>query len=212
MEDTAQSPLAFKIMVFLEKVPSWLKKGPWSPVAHLVIVAFLGYILLTYEYAVASHAEIYDVHSIHFAQNRQAQLGSKTWLQCYRLIGGVYMITITAFVVYMSGLWPLTSYTITSWNLATIRLLASFIGALNFGFSPHFQFVAGNDWKTILKAILDIQSNKVIICESIVLRRCRPTSSPYWLLYNSHSLVDSPCSGHKCVHARWGGKEKVCCI
>ena len=152
-ETTAQSPLAFKIMVFLEKVPSWLKKGPWSPVAHLVIVAFLGYILLTYEYAVASHAEIFDVHSIHFAQNRQAQLGSQTWIQFYRLIGGVYMMSITAFVVYMSGVWPLASYTITSWNLATIRLLASFIGALNFGISPHFQFVAGNDPKTLLKTI-----------------------------------------------------------
>lgn len=151
MEDTAQSPLAFKIMIFLEKVPAWLKKGPWSPVAHLVILAFLGYILLTYEYAVASRAEIYDVHSIHFAQNRQAQLGSKIWLQCYRLIGGIYMISITAFVVYMSGFWPLASYTITSWNLATIRLLASFVGRLNYGFSPHFQFIAGNDWSLILK-------------------------------------------------------------
>ena len=135
-------PLAFKILVFLEKVPKYLKEGPWSPIAHLILIGFFGYILLTFEYAAASYGELFDIHSIHYLQNRETQVG-KNWIQYYRFFGGIYMLCITGTVLYTSGVWPLASYTLTSWNLTSIRLLTSFVGALNFGISPYFQSIAG---------------------------------------------------------------------
>jgi hypothetical protein len=144
MGSSEVQPLAFKILVFLEKVPKRFKEGPWSPVAHLVLLTFLGYILLNFENASASYSQLFDVHSIHFAQNRQSQLGAESWIQYYRLFGGIYMLCITGVVFYTSGIWPLASYTLTSWNLCTIRLLSSFIAASNYSFSSNFQLVAGN--------------------------------------------------------------------
>ena len=136
-------PLAFKILVFLEKVPKHYKEGPWSPIAHLVLMAFLGFILITYDYAASSYSQLSDVHSLHYMQNREIQNGSKDWIQYYRLFGGCYGIIIVSVVIYTTGIMPLCSYTLTSWNLATIRLLTSFVGASNLSMSPSFQLVAG---------------------------------------------------------------------
>lgn len=144
MGSSEAQPLAFKILVFLEKVPKRFKEGPWSPVAHLVLLTFLGYLLLSFENASASYSQLFDVHSIHFAQNRQPQLGAENWIQYYRLFGGIYMLCITGVVFYTSGIWPLATYTLTSWNLCTIRLLSSFVAASNYTFSSRFQLVAGN--------------------------------------------------------------------
>ena len=150
MEKKVDSPkpdLAFKILVFLEKVPTYLKQGPWSPVAHLYLIVLCGYILLSFDYAVALYGEVTDVNSVSFASNALA--GSNDWIQNYRFYGAAYMLCILALVIYTSGVWPLASYTVTSWNLTTIRLIASFIGASNLSFSPQFQTVAGktDEWK-----------------------------------------------------------------
>lgn len=141
--DGEPKPLVFNILVFLEKVPKYLKEGPWSPVAHLVLIGFFGYILLTFEHASMSYKQLFDVHSIHGLPNREMPTWSKDWIQYYRFIGGCYGIAIISVVIYFSGVWPLASYTLTSWNLATIRLVTSFVGALNFSFSPFFQLLAG---------------------------------------------------------------------
>lgn len=132
--------LEFKILVFLEKIPSYLKNGPWSPVAHLYLIILCGYILLSSNYAVALYSELTDVNSIKFISNATA---NSDWIQYYRIFGTIYMLCITALVFHTSGFWPLVSYTVTSWNLATIRLFSSFIGASNFSFSPQFQTIAG---------------------------------------------------------------------
>ena len=133
--------LEFKILVFLENIPSYLKKGPWSPVAHLYLVVLCGYLLLSFEYAVASYSEVSDFSNINFTSN--VQINNNNWIQYYRIFGSIYMVCITALVYHTSGVWPLVSYTVTSWNLATIRLFCSYIGALNLSFSPQFQTVAG---------------------------------------------------------------------
>ena len=143
ISDGGSQPLAFKILVFLEKVPKYLKEGPWSPVAHFVLVAFFGYILLTFEHAMTSYRQLYDVNSTQYTANVDTQAWSKDWIQYYRFFGGCYGLCITGVVLYSSGVWPLASYTLTSWNLATIRLLTSFVGALNYSFSPFFQSIAG---------------------------------------------------------------------
>jgi hypothetical protein len=64
------------------------------------------------------------------------------WIQNYRLFAGVYMFMITCIVVYTSGFVPLCSYTVTSWNLVTIRLLFTYLGSLGLSSSPSFQFIA----------------------------------------------------------------------
>ena len=143
ISDGGREPLAFKVLVFLEKVPKYLKEGPWSPIAHLVLIAFFGYMLLTFEHAMTSHRQLFDVSSIHNIGNGDTQAWSKDWIQYYRFLGGCYGLTITGVVLYSSGVWPLASYTLTSWNLATIRLLTSYLGALNYSFSPFFQSIAG---------------------------------------------------------------------
>jgi hypothetical protein len=40
---------------------AYLYPGPWSPVAHIVLVVFFGYILLSYQDAVASYNQLYDI-------------------------------------------------------------------------------------------------------------------------------------------------------
>ena len=140
--DDAPPSLEFKILVFLENVPSYLKKGPWSPVAHLYLILLCGFVLLSYEYAATLYSELSDVNRINFSTN--AQTANNNWIQYYRIFGSIYMLCITALVFHISGAWPLVSYTVTSWNLATIRLFASYIGASNFSFSPQFQTIAGD--------------------------------------------------------------------
>ena len=148
MEKTSEKadspePPKFNVLVFLEKVPKYLKEGPWSPIAHLVLMTFLGYILLTFEYAMQSYNELTNVHSIHYMQNVQMKNSNKDWIQYYRLFGGIYGICVTCGVIHFTGVWPLASFTLKSWNLATLRLVTSFVGALNLSISPSFQVVAG---------------------------------------------------------------------
>ena len=117
-----------------ENIPKALREGPWSPVAHLVIITILGGIILTFEHALISHQTLQTVA-------HTTTMGAD-WIQYYRLSAGIYGIFMTVFVVMTSGLWPLMSYTLTSWNLATIRNLCSFVGSLGWNMSSHFQLVA----------------------------------------------------------------------
>lgn len=102
---TVKHPLAFKILVFLEKVPRYLKEGPWSPVAYLVLTSFLGYLLINFENALVSYNQLFDVQSIHYKQNRE----TGNWIQYYRAFGCLYMLSITCIVLYHSGVAPLVS-------------------------------------------------------------------------------------------------------
>lgn len=111
-EKSGVKTVAFQILVFLEKVPKYLKEGPWSPVAHVVLIVFFGYILLSYQNAVVSYNQSLDVHIIHNLKTKDPQSGVD-WIQYYRLFGGLYMLMITSIVVYTSGFIPLCSYTVT---------------------------------------------------------------------------------------------------
>lgn len=51
------------------------------------------------------------------------------WLQWLRLSFGVYGALLTVGLVYAVGYLPLASYTITSWNLLTLRMICAYIGS-----------------------------------------------------------------------------------
>jgi len=133
-------PIQNTILAFLENIPLHLREGPWSPVAHLVLVIILGYIILTFEHA----ADSYDL----LLRGGSSSSGSSSsgvtpaWLQPYRLVAGLYGVGMTATVLATSGVWPLASYTLTSWNLATLRNLLAFVGGLGWAVSPQFQLAA----------------------------------------------------------------------
>lgn len=108
-----------KMLKFLDMVPHHYKTGPWSPVTHLVIFSYLCFMLLTMGSAIDSYASQDYSHP------------PNDWIQTYRLFFGLYGI-VTSFLIYRDvGFWPLCSYTLTSWNLMTLRLVFSYLAGAN---------------------------------------------------------------------------------
>ena len=102
------------LMSFLKNVPISYREGPWHPAATTVLVLFTCFLLNSFKEA----REDYNRHIEPVGPEPQ-------WLDMYRLIGGIYCALVTCALIYSTGIWPLCSYTITSWNLLTIRLLTS---------------------------------------------------------------------------------------
>lgn len=107
-----------KMLKFLDMVPHKYKEGPWSPVTHLVVLSYLCFLLLTMAMAVQSY---YPEHYL---------TPPNQWIQMYRLVGGIYGLGTSAMVVRAVGIWPLASYTLTSWNLMTLRLIMSYLSGI----------------------------------------------------------------------------------
>lgn len=117
-QSQSQSQSLKKMLKFLDAVPDKYKVGPWSPMAHIALFFYLCCALITLNRALNSfndHAPVYsdDV--------------DPSWLQSYRLCGGVYGVCTSLLFLLVTGLWPFASYTLTSWNLMTIRLIASYL-------------------------------------------------------------------------------------
>lgn len=128
-------PIQNTILAFLDNIPRRLRVGAWSPVAHLVLISILGYIILTYEHAATSYVKL--------LLSTNTTVAIPWWIQYYRLTAGLYGIGMTVTVLLTIGAWPLVSYTLISWNLATLRNVFAFVGGLGIdSVSPHFQLVA----------------------------------------------------------------------
>ncbi len=106
---------------YLEHVPEKYRSGPWSPVTHLVVLAYAAFLMLTLHIAFAD-VERSSVESQH----------SNYWAQIFRLFGSLYGFTVIALTFGQLGLWPFFSYTFTSWNLMTLRLACAFMGGFGF--------------------------------------------------------------------------------
>lgn len=105
-----------KMLKFLDLIPEKYKVGPWSPVTYFVVIGYACFLLYTVSLAIDSRSIIsYDA--------------SLEWLQNYRLFAGLYGLAITASIFYFAGIWPLASYTLTSWNLMCARFLSSYLAA-----------------------------------------------------------------------------------
>lgn len=117
---------AKRLLKFLDNIPQHLKVGRWSPVAHLVIVAYCGFLLLSMHHA----SSLYDPAAY---GSEGESLNSRQWLQLYRLFGGLYGVYVVVDTIVGVGVWPLMSYTVTSWNLMTLRLLTAFVAGYQGG-------------------------------------------------------------------------------
>lgn len=112
-----------ELLGFLVHVPTWLKQGPWSPVAYFVISSLIFFLGWTCHDALDSFKNISAIKTLD-----TSPIATEDWLQWYRLIVGLYCLTLSILVVRHSGYLPLCTYTITSWNLMTARLLLSYFG------------------------------------------------------------------------------------
>lgn len=104
-----------RMLKFLDMVPHHYKVGPWSPVAHLVILAYCCFLLLTMVSATESHSP------------QDYSTPPNDWIQVYRAFFSIYGLAVSALIMYHSGIWPMFSYTLTSWNLMTVRMFASYL-------------------------------------------------------------------------------------
>ena len=102
------------LLSFLKNVPISYREGPWHPAATSVLVLLACFLLNSFNDAYNDYT--YYVKPV----GPEPQ-----WLDMYRLVGGIYCALVTCVLVYSTGIWPLCSYTMTSWNLLTIRLLTS---------------------------------------------------------------------------------------
>lgn len=115
---------AKKFLSFLDMIPNHYKVGPWSPVVYLVLCSFASFLLLTFNDAFVS----YDSLNLHFSS-------SSSLLQTFRLIAGLYCLSITIVSYIKMGIWPFFSYTLTSWNLLAVRLITAFLAGVGVPFA-----------------------------------------------------------------------------
>ena len=115
-----------EILGYLEKLPKnlqFLIKGPWSPMAYIILII----VTLSLMYTIP---EAYDSF-----QESQSKTSTNTYndiyLQSYRLILGLYCIYVTYRMYKLVGIFPFVSYTLLTWNLLTMRLLLAFFGQFN---------------------------------------------------------------------------------
>ena len=102
---------------FLDNVPKYLKTGPWSVFAYIYLTAYILFLAMSFQ----------DMNK-HFDSHGHSDL--YVWLPLCRLVAAIYCSLILGVMLYHSGPGPLVSYTMTSWNLLTLRLFTSYIGSL----------------------------------------------------------------------------------
>lgn len=96
--------------------------GPWNPMAYIVLISLFGILFYTYSDAMESLTQ--SSQTLSFQSFNESDL---YWLQCYRLIVGIYCLLLIIVTICVTGPMPLVSYTVTSWNLMTSRLLSSYL-------------------------------------------------------------------------------------
>ena len=94
--------------------------------AHIVLLSLLGILAYTFNDAMSSFDE-----SISVLSNQQLPDRYLNGLQNYRIIVGSYCFLLVIVFLTFTGPMPLTTYTITSWNLMVSRLLFSYFGNLH---------------------------------------------------------------------------------
>lgn len=114
-----------KYFAFLDRIPECYKTGPWSPVVHYIVLACVGFLLLSFPSAERTIEAIQHDHA-------------SAWTQHFRLAAGLYGLLVSSAIVYYVGPWPQSSYTLTSWNLMTLRMLTAWLADAGY---PSWQYV-----------------------------------------------------------------------
>lgn len=109
-----------ELFSFLDNIPKNLREGPWSKVAVIYFTIVLVY--LTYVFGDATK-------SFHTTINDEVLRTEEesTLFSFMKLLGSLWCFFILSSILYGTGFWPLVSYTITSWNFLSLRLLFSFL-------------------------------------------------------------------------------------
>jgi|TARA_B110000090_G_scaffold191781_1_gene224706 hypothetical protein len=126
------------LLTFLEKVPIKYREGPWSPVAYMMIALiglglfYTGFYAQGIDWETGFRICVFG-EDANTCSARGHTLLAETMLefgvtlQAFRIWVGSYMIFIAAFFWYNAGPWPFVSFTLTSWNILTLRLLTAYI-------------------------------------------------------------------------------------
>lgn len=97
---------------FIAKIPLHLRQGPWKITAHLYLLYFSAFLLLSAPHAFDSYKE--DTFE-----------KSSPFLFRFRLGMGLYCLCVSVLLYFRAGVYPFLTYTVTSWNLMVLRLLFS---------------------------------------------------------------------------------------
>lgn len=120
-----QKPISpfHKLMAFMERVPEKYRKGNWNPATHVIIFVFSGGLLLTASDAFSTYNS-----TLHISAPTSPLLSTASdWQQLYRICFGSWGLIVSIASAFMVGPLVMASYTLTSWNLMTCRVLFSFM-------------------------------------------------------------------------------------
>lgn len=110
-----------QILKFLDFVPEKYKVGPWHPIAHLTILSMISFVLLTMPGALESMKQAFTM-----------DIEADFYVQSYRLVFALYALGISIGVLVVAGPFLFCSYTLTSWNLLTLRMIFSWLAGFGF--------------------------------------------------------------------------------
>lgn len=136
------------ILVYLKHVPDRFKSGPWCFAAYAYIFLYFAGLVHFHDKVDISEVELLNTANI------------PSWIPCFQLWCSIYCFVITGVLLYNAGPLPLTSYTMTSWNLLTLRLFMAYLGS------------QGYDWAFVL-------SQKLLFP---ALVGCSITCTVWWLI------------------------------
>ena len=113
------------ILIYLKHVPEKYKTGPWSLAAYIYILL---YFLALY----------YFSDKVSFEEVVYSYEGIPAWVPTFRILCGLYCTILTLVLVYHAGFLPLSTYTLTSWNLLTLRMFTSYLGDMGYEWAFSF--------------------------------------------------------------------------
>lgn len=123
---------------FLDRIPKVYKEGPWHPFAFGLMGTLVYYLLSNVGTAAEDYA---SAEVISYAELQSDFLGENA-LQWLRLCIGLYQLVFTIWLCSRVGWFPLVTYTLTSWNVLTLRNLLSFLETSQIIQSPHLAVIA----------------------------------------------------------------------
>ena len=107
------------LLTFLDRVPEHYKTGNWAYEAHLGIMVVAVWIAFSYKGAMDSYGQLSIYEDI-----KDVVILSGLHLPYIYFGIGLYFFIFMAISLSVTGPWPLVSYTVSSWNVLTIRLLS----------------------------------------------------------------------------------------
>ena len=116
-----------EMLGFLDSVPLRYREGRWSLLAHAGVLSIAVWIGLNYREAQQSYLE--DVLPEIDSLPREV-FGSMFMLHGLRGVVGLFFFLFMSACLLKIGPWPLVSYTVSSWNVLTLRCMSAFFAGM----------------------------------------------------------------------------------